>query len=406
MRALVIGSVKQYPTKRRHGKPFPHCASTLTIISVLKVCQKTFEQLVEHYRLIELIWKKNPEREGRTDKADLRCLSEGARIALRWGQLSSSGDQSSGCRAVAWPIDVSANGTKAKIKGIMSEVFQSRNPLLLAQRCGEPHLAVRQSTKAEAGHGTTEGDGVPCPHSWSCRRRCVSLASCATTGLGISEVLGLKWMDIDWKTLQMDVTRSVVTALWGSAKQRPPASGSHDELTTAELLAWKRETCYAAPEDWVFASERVQGKMPPWADTLLDRFLQPAAASRNRRAGRIPYLPAHLFNPAQSKRGRCQSGPGVDAPCQHLHDDEYLHKGSDVSCREAQSRVVDVLLDRSRNKCRRKCCGGWHENQRIGNISRFFCEPLLLGLLADLIGIEPMTSSIPWKRAPSCATAC
>ena len=54
-----------------------------------------------------------------------------------------------------------------------------------------------------------------------------------------------------------------------------------DEFTIAELQAWKRETSYAAPDDWVFASERVQGKMPPWADTLLDRFLQPAA----RRAG-------------------------------------------------------------------------------------------------------------------------
>jgi hypothetical protein len=28
----------------------------------------------------------------------------------------------------------------------------------------------------------------------------------------------------------------------------------------------------------------------------------------------------------------------------------------------------------------------------------------LKGLLVDLIGIEPMTSSMPWKRAPSCAT--
>lgn len=28
----------------------------------------------------------------------------------------------------------------------------------------------------------------------------------------------------------------------------------------------------------------------------------------------------------------------------------------------------------------------------------------LLDLLVDLIGIEPMTSSMPWKRAPNCAT--
>ena len=46
-----------------------------------------------------------------------------------------------------------------------------------------------------------------------------------------------------------------------------------------------------------------------------------------------------------------------------------------------------------------------HENQRIESVSRFFCESAkLLGLLVDLVGIEPTTSSMPWKRAPSCAT--
>jgi integrase len=105
-----------------------------------------------------------------------------------------------------------------------------------------------------------------------------------------------------------------------------------DELTTAELLAWKRETCYAEPADWVFASERVQGKMPPWADTLLDRFLQPAA----KRAGITKWVGFHTFRHTystllKSERGRCQSGAGIDAPRKHLHDDEHLHEGSDFS---------------------------------------------------------------------------
>ena len=30
--------------------------------------------------------------------------------------------------------------------------------------------------------------------------------------------------------------------------------------------------------------------------------------------------------------------------------------------------------------------------------------PKLLRDLVDLVGIEPTTSSMPWKRAPSCAT--
>ena len=39
-----------------------------------------------------------------------------------------------------------------------------------------------------------------------------------------------------------------------------------------------------------------------------------------------------------------------------------------------------------------------HENQRIESVSRFSCRSAkLLDLLVDLIGIEPMTSSMPWN---------
>jgi hypothetical protein len=36
--------------------------------------------------------------------------------------------------------------------------------------------------------------------------------------------------------------------------------------------------------------------------------------------------------------------------------------------------------------------------------ARPFTASKLLGDLVDLVGIEPTTSSMPWKRAPSCAT--
>ena len=47
-----------------------------------------------------------------------------------------------------------------------------------------------------------------------------------------------------------------------------------------------------------------------------------------------------------------------------------------------------------------KCC------QNLGYpVGVYRSKSLILnGLLVDLIGIEPMTSSMPWKRAPSCAT--
>ncbi len=108
----------------------------------------------------------------------------------------------------------------------------------------------------------------------------------ATTGLRISEVLGLKWKDIDWKTLQMEVTRSVVDGVIGKCKtetsRRPVPI---DELTAGELLAWKQETAYAEPEDWVFASDKVQGRMPPWADTLWIVFCNPPQSGLGLRNG-------------------------------------------------------------------------------------------------------------------------
>ncbi len=53
------------------------------------------------------------------------------------------------------------------------------------------------------------------------------------------------------------------------------------------------------------------------------------------------------------------------------------------------ARIDRTGSDEMRAKCGQAFCGG---------------SAKLLSYLVDLIGIEPMTSSMPWKRAPSCAT--
>jgi len=172
----------------------------------------------------------------------------------------------------------------------------------------------------------------------------------ATTGLRISEVLGLKWKDIDWKALQMEVTRSVVDGIVGKCKtetsRRPVPI---DEFTTAELSAWKRETAYAEREDWVFANEKVQGRMPPWADTLLNRFLQRAA----KRAGITKWVGFHTFRHTYSTllKANGEDVKVVQELMRHANISTTMNiytKALTPAKREAQSRVVDVLLDRSR----------------------------------------------------------
>jgi hypothetical protein len=76
----------------------------------------------------------------------------------------------------------------------------------------------------------------------------------------------------------MKVSRSVVYARVGKCKtevSRQPVP--LDGLTAEELSKWHEACTYGQPSDWIFASEWVGGKMPPWANTLLTRFIRPAA---------------------------------------------------------------------------------------------------------------------------------
>ena len=172
----------------------------------------------------------------------------------------------------------------------------------------------------------------------------------ATTGLRISEVLGLKWKDIDWKSSQMEVTRSVVDGVIGKCKtetsRRPVPI---DTLTAQEMLVWKQETAYAEAEDWVFASEHVQGRMPPWPDTLLDRVLQPAA----KRAGITKWVGFHTFRHTYSTllKANGEDIKVVQELMRHANCRCTLEIYSQARLqakREAQHRVVELIIPRER----------------------------------------------------------
>jgi len=91
--------------------------------------------------------------------------------------------------------------------------------------------------------------------------------------------------------------------------------------------------------------------MPPWADTLLDRFLQPAA----KRAGISKWVGFHTFRHTYSTLLKA-NGEDVKAVQELMRHAANISTTMNIytkaltsAKREAQSRVVDVLLDRSRN---------------------------------------------------------
>ncbi len=52
-----------------------------------------------------------------------------------------------------------------------------------------------------------------------------------------------------------------------------------DERIAQVLMAWRQESVYTKPEDWVWASPHKQGWEPYWPQTIMKRFIRPAATA-------------------------------------------------------------------------------------------------------------------------------
>lgn len=109
------------------------------------------------------------------------------------------------------------------------------------------------------------------------------------------------------------------------------------------------EAIQCGADDWGFASEKVQGKMPPWTDTLLDRFPQTTA----KRAGITKWVGFHSFRHTYSTllKANGEDVKVVQELMRHANISTTMNvytKALTPAKREAQSRVVDVLMDRSR----------------------------------------------------------
>ncbi len=112
----------------------------------------------------------------------------------------------------------------------------------------------------------------------------------ASTGLRISELLGLKWVDIDFEALEIRLTRSVVDQVVGDMKtERKPIP--LDSGLAEVLLNWRLRSAYNQPEDWLFASPTKKGSQPYSPDTILSKVLRPAV----KRAGIGKRVGWHTF---------------------------------------------------------------------------------------------------------------
>lgn len=350
MRSQVIGSVAQYSTEKAAWA----AVGTLRLDINYETLRpegrpETFKELAGHYELVELDLEKQSERKVSQTKQVYSGYLK-AKIVPRWGDCRIQEIKAVSVERWLASLEDLSNGTKTKIKGIMSDVFQHAIRYGWLTDGENPMFAVRQSAKRTRVTEPLEAvEFRALIRELPQKMRVIGIVA-ATTGLRISEVLGLMWKDIDWKSSQMEVTRSVVDGVIGKCKtetsRRPVPI---DSLTAQELVGWKNETAYSGMEDWVFASDHVQGRMPPWPDTLLDRVLQPAA----KRAGIKKWVGFHTFRHTYSTllKANGEDIKVVQELMRHANISTTMNlytKALTPAKREAQSRVVDVLMDRSR----------------------------------------------------------
>ncbi len=355
----VIGTVLEYRSKAAAEKAAE--ALRININSTTpraSVHGMTFGELVEHYIVKEL---DVDQQRARSPKA--HSTVEGNRrylkrwILSRWGTVPIL--EMEPILIEDWLAELGggahqlANGTRLKIRNIMSVVFRHgiRHGFLPRDGQANPMKYVRQSGRStrEQTYLTQEQTMAVLTHLDEPVRTMAWLD--ATTGLRASELLALRWEDIDFTTGVLHVQRGIVYSVVGDTKS--DASKSRIPLAQAvldSLLRWRKETPYAGPADWVFASPRMKGKKPYRGNTLVARHLSVAA----EKAGILGPVGWHTFRRSISTWmiDNDENVKVTQELMRHAHSKTTLDlyaKAATPSKRRAHQRIVDGLLSAARS---------------------------------------------------------
>ena len=140
---------------------------------------------------------------------------------------------------------------------------------------------VRQSSKRERIPDVLEISEMQAIVAELQLRERVLLFLDMATGLRRGELAGLKWGDVNFESLEIDVHRSVVSQVVGRCKTEASQKAIPlDEYTARDLFEWRLETPYREAHDWVFASNssragKKRGKQPVWLSTIMRYHVQP-----------------------------------------------------------------------------------------------------------------------------------
>ena len=98
----------------------------------------------------------------------------------------------------------------------------------------------------------------------------------AGTAMRASELLGLRWGDIDFTNKKIMLNRTwVYGRIEGGKTEESREPVVIGERTTEFLHEWHRQTPYAGKSDWVFASSKLRGKRPISGSQFVKDYIRP-----------------------------------------------------------------------------------------------------------------------------------
>jgi integrase len=272
-RKAILGTLEQYPTDAAAEIAADALRASVNERNPQRQFgSMTFELLWEHYTREEL---KNKSKSTR------KTYENYARnwISPRWSQSQLREIKTIPIQKWLDSLDM-ANGSKAKIRNIMSGVFSHAirwefvqfNPITGPAR----KQGVRQSQKRQKSPLILTVVQIRNLIALLKARERVMVLLAATTGLRISEIAGLRWQDVDFAGLQLNVGSSWVL---GELKEVKTEASEKplpiDSFVAQALMIWRRSSAYVGEDDFVFASPRMAGKQPFSTGILFRRHVIP-----------------------------------------------------------------------------------------------------------------------------------
>jgi len=238
-----------------------------------------------------------------------------------------------------------ANGTKAKIRNLLSVIFNHAIRYEWLDQGKNPITFVRQTAKRTKTPTVLEPEEISnlLKELDSPFRLLVLLD--VTTGLRRSELFALKWGDVDFPTLTININRSIFEGVVGKCKTRTSQNPVPvDAYVARELLEWRSKTTFHKLTDWVFTSP-TYGLHPFWPNRVLTTVIQPAAA----RAGITKRIGWHTFRHTYSTMlvANGENVKVVQELMRHASSRSTLEiytQASPEDKRVAQQRLVQMIV--------------------------------------------------------------